>query len=1035
MNYDNLNTFRRGLTADLLADDITSANTMRLLDAVLTILSDNEAVAISSAVNPMREIRADSVLEPLPVLDDATIAIAMDSLGESMGDLLAEEGVTLVRRESGMRAFLDADDRNVIRNVDATLVFDGIRDNFGREIDIGLLRPIQKIALLPAAGETPVMLLTAAQRPNSGDRTVQINAGTVWIAARILAPDDGPEGFVGVRVDEGTLELEKAVRLIGDDVILNGGLQGKITLRLSASSVGERRVDAAPPQEIVITFSRRGLPVAQLTSGNARADAVALTFRSSTIPLRYDVGRGRIVFGCDVEPDIIDTAELALKEMTFSGNTALEKAGWAVPITEILNPDTLPEAAGSYAWTVQFTDPVTVRWLGGPQLPVRLEGATLSIGPDGYLIETETAVSANVSDAHIFSLWRLPNTTHRVTVSIALGASFQAAFGCAEDGSELTRFTGTLAAILGRPVDASGNPIPLGVEPIEVRITGQPEQRRLELTPAHPEIVLPFVRRTLALENAYLLVGTLRLALIAGRLIDGTQVVDGRAGMIVPVVGWIPTLPDPYVDNLAVGRDSLLNRQTLATLGGLFNWKAGTAEFNFEGQLGNPSTGKVERTGGDPRSAPKNDASHSYRSQEDQGALIPQKGQFDFPPIKPVPQKPQRGEPAKQTIEAVREFEAQVTELGIAREGCMLLDVSTARHQIGVQIADQPRSSISGGLFVQGVRVGAPLAGLRVFALPQIQWEPVRTLAKDQDPVTLGIFPSPLASADDGGPTVIASNAAVLAPVIPELTLDTQMEQLNEGEQLNIVSTLPFGMKTLVQLRPPGPNSDSARYVQPDFPTPRPLQGALQVTLRAQENLRLSANSESRSFKGRAVQIPNGIDIDTGNGLDISVLGSTIGNTGSVETLFNQEFSGDNTRVPLTRFDISGYGASTFSDWINPNGSFAETTRAQFKVMIGRTALEVVKVASVLYPWGIRVTRSVTIERRGGGGVIRRDSGWQAQTPGLFDFTSGAVVTQPFEIHPGLIRGVYDADRIRPIGPDLFARKRAGSADGLRRNG
>ena len=40
----------------------------------------------------------------------------------------------------------------------------------------------------------------------------------------------------------------------------------------------------------------------------------------------------------------------------------------------------------------------------------------------------------------------------------------------------------------------------------------------------------------------------------------------------------------------------------------------------------------------------------------------------------------------------------------------------------------------------------------------------------------------------------------------------------------------------------------------------------------------------------------------------------------------------------------------------------------------------------MLHPWGIKVTRSVIVERRSGGGVIRRDTGWQATSPGLLDY-------------------------------------------------
>ncbi len=42
-----------------------------------------------------------------------------------------------------------------------------------------------------------------------------------------------------------------------------------------------------------------------------------------------------------------------------------------------------------------------------------------------------------------------------------------------------------------------------------------------------------------------------------------------------------------------------------------------------------------------------------------------------------------------------------------------------------------------------------------VVMLPQVQWEPVRTLDSDQDIMTMGWFPTPLASATDGGATQI----------------------------------------------------------------------------------------------------------------------------------------------------------------------------------------------------------------------------------------------------------------------------------------
>ena len=91
----------------------------------------------------------------------------------------------------------------------------------------------------------------------------------------------------------------------------------------------------------------------------------------------------------------------------------------------------------------------------------------------------------------------------------------------------------------------------------------------------------------------------------------------------------------------------------------------------------------------------------------------------------------------------------------------------------------------------------------------------------------------------------------------------------------------------------------------------------------------------------------------------------------------------------------------------------------QFQLIVGRTALEVVKVNSVLHPWGVRVTRTVTIERRPGGGVIRRDSGWQAFTPGIFDYryidiSTRKIVVAPYKFDGGVFRGLFNVRTIRP---------------------
>jgi hypothetical protein len=123
--------------------------------------------------------------------------------------------------------------------------------------------------------------------------------------------------------------------------------------------------------------------------------------------------------------------------------------------------------------------------------------------------------------------------------------------------------------------------------------------------------------------------------------------------------------------------------------------------------------------------------------------------------------------------------------------------------------------------------------------------------------------------------------------------------------------------------------------------------------------------------------------------------------------------------------DISGYGASIFSNWLNPNAVIAATSQANFDVIVGRTSHEIIQVKSILYPWGVAVVRTITIQRTSGGGVTRYDSGWKAQGPGLYDFSFYLVdpvtnartfVDNPFEFHPGVVKGMYNITEIRDTG-------------------
>src|SRR5262249_46530221 len=133
--------------------------------------------------------------------------------------------------------------------------------------------------------------------------------------------------------------------------------------------------------------------------------------------------------------------------------------------------------------------------------------------------------------------------------------------------------------------------------------------------------------------------------------------------------------------------------------------------------------------------------------------------------------------------------------------------------------------------------------------------------------------------------------------------------------------------------------------------------------------------------------------------------------------------------VPVSRMDLSGYGASIFSNWLNPHAAVAETSQAKFDVFVGRCAHEIIQVRSIMYPWGIKVVRTITLFRANTAYCYRYDSGWRAESDGRFDFTyyvcvpgtdkDGNAILVPkvgpitYPIHPGICGGLFQVKNIR----------------------
>jgi hypothetical protein len=603
----------------------------------------------------------------------------------------------------------------------------------------------------------------------------------------------------------------------------------------------------------------------------------------------------------------------------------------------------------------------------------------------------------------------------------------------------------------------------------------------------------------LALTNALFKVTPPNGALLFGSLSeDYAKVERGYLFLTFGLFAYLPTLPDPYAANLGVLRRQVRGREfvrnaagavatstTTAWLVCLVRWQPSAADAETDGvEVSFHFAPLINQFGGisleeqETHDSPTNVASPVTASQagiSPQTTAMPTSRltsqisnaiavhnlnagttsapSFQAPPEtraavatgsqhEPLPNYGERWDGAtsrlQQNIFALLDVSTNADLFGIGfnwlfgRDQFVLTHVSTAAgaSQFPVQ--------------VQGMDVVSLGRNAKVFTVPMISWEPLLNLSQPfvsgDPPLGVNYYPN------DGGPTQILNNGddtVTLAPLPLTGYLVDRFEQDDQEFLACALLTLPFGMKALALLQDPyrdptpgsaKPTRKGAELLLNSEEFEDDIKGGLQLQLNAGEAF---ISGETDMFVGSTVQLNNVLDA-----FGISHGDSTLGRT--VTKIFNNEFllapSLDLFRqrgVPLTRIDLSGYGASTFSNWLNPTAAFAQTSQARFDVFVGRCAHEIIQVKSIVYPWGIKVVRTITVFRVGSGYVYRVDSGWRAESNGEFDFrfwvnevpTTKIEMESPFHIHPGIIKGLFnvqniiETDEIAPVTGQMVAPK------------
>ncbi len=925
-------------------------------------------------------------------------------------------------------------------------------------------RPLFKYEVWKADSVRPLFVLTSARLPASSLEAsgyrVSLSEGTVWVLTSLIDNDAPDTAYTGFNVSDGSLKFENipTVETADRKLIINHAIHAELKLNLKQPKAPEDSQcsavnDVQTPDTIQIIWHHGNVTEIKIGSGEATFYQQKFLFSQYLKNYNYIAGLGVLLFEYQVKPSVWNGATLDSSLLELSETVDIDRAGWVVPVVNVGTANDLGEADGGY-WMLQCAEGLQGNWIGSSGGSAVFDKTYLVIDDERFILACFQVDAPRAGISQSINLWRLTgqDDSRRVRFGMHYKENFPLVFICDSTQGDLLYLMGNSDVKLDRPFDINGQAIKfdsgigmilLNAKAAMINFYAVALRKGLSFSGSQSLSTEPV---SLALRNALLTTTAPAMVTVRGDLIADTFMDKGLLKIIYGVYSWQPILPDPYVANFACKKAGKKITHKTGKITGVttttVQWETPAHPLvRFDGVLGQPDNIK-EKQATDFDSVGINHPECPVRPSSTQTA----QGNISMIAKQAIDVRNQKQQALanlqKNLTRRLRENTQLIEGLNAVfkkntssfENEMLLLDVSTHQDLIGVRIRTNKandnrlatRASFSAGtnafFFIKGMDVIMPGRGVQVFALPQVQWEPVRTLPLDQDYVSLGYFPTPLASATDGGATVIATQSQTLVSMTPQIAVNSLVSDFQSGIPVAMMTTLPFGLKAAVILRTDsesGRDADSLEFTRPEF-IDQGVKGGVQLTMRAESGAQ-HPNAQSAYFKGATAQLLNGVDIETGAALGISVLGGTNQPESTVESFFNNEFSpgGAIPRVPVTRFDISGYGGSNFSDWENPLG-FAQATKVKFNVVVGRTALEVVKVASVLYPWGIKLTRSITIERRGGGGIIRRDSGWEATSPGIFDFRyadedhPGTVHDSPYLFHPGLLRGLFNITRLRP---------------------
>jgi len=883
--------------------------------------------------------------------------------------------------------------------------------------------PVQMVSFIRGA----TTLFVAPFAATGSAKEVTLAAGSVWINVVSFASGAPANSFAGIAEQSGTIICDQALALGGETVTVPAGATLALTVTPAApSGMGTAVAMVARPN--VMTFSYPNSQPATAAIGNFTASVYSETFDcvQNALAAVYNNATKTLAFPCSTNQTHFTPTPQANALLSLSGSASLDAAGWALQVAQSA-PAALGNAANAGLFYFGFGAGVDAQWPGLSRPEPESGGVGLA-STANFVLWTAAGLPPKATSQLRLTLWDAEQVPSTMTATRLAGSGLVYE---ASSAHELIELGATLSANLDRPLLADGNRAPVSIPNGLIFFTSFAGKQHVFAYAAFTAAQIPAVLNAdpngfpMALDNALLNVSAPLLFVMECTLAETqTSVSYLSASSGALLVGFLyrlefPFFPDPYTGAFL----SLEDRDVLGSLLAGVIWAA----------QGNVTLRLVDLQHPHSEQPPSNEASSGITPPVFQ--LAPAFGTFQMG-LADVSLRPAVPPPFPFQAHLAPAHDAAKPDVAPPpppipvpppAAGLMMLDVSTRASQFGVEIVGYNLRTAQDLLAIDGLSARTYAVLAPVITLPAISWEPMYNQAAPVagSPTDKLLFPP-----DDGPVCGVGVDSVTLVPVSPIQSLGVLLsETQTEGSVYGAVLTLPYGaVAGIAQVV--GPKDGPApQLTQPSFDvhaTTGPdvtLTGAYQLTLSPPPTDPNAPLFTGKTYLRTQEDNPSPPSLSYGE----EVLGFDVAH------IFTTQFNNPGNGVPAKRYDLTGYGASLSSDWTNisPPDPTA-IIQVNFVTTVGRTSHEIVEAQSVIYPWGVRVVRTITIDRLNSGSVERTDSGWVAASDGNFTYistASGKDITSA-DVHKGLIDSLLNVRNIREFGLPLTTQGTSDAAPG-----